>query len=179
MIKGDRVNLIPLREEDVEMIRQWRNKNKDHFYDANEISIDKQKAWYEKYRETSTDRMYVIILKNGEKIGTMALFEINITDRTARLGRVLLLEEYRGQGYAEEAVRLLSDYGFHTMKLFKIKTDTHIDNIDAIAIYARAGFKSITRPIMLLEKINPDCDWKKPLKMEDGDYNERLDIKNN
>lgn len=169
MIKGDRLNLVPLTEEDVELIRQWRNRHKDSFYDANEISAERQKMWYEKYKESPTDRMYIITLKNGEKIGTVALFEMSVPDRTARLGRVLLLEEYRGYGYAEEAVKLLLKYAFETFRLYRIKTDTYIDNIDAIAIYARAGFKTTIRPIILLEKVNPDCDWKKPITIGDDE----------
>lgn len=166
MIKGDRVDLAPLQEKDIEMIRQWRMKYKDHFYDANEITPEQQKIWYSKYKESPTDRMYIIQKKDGEPIGTIAIYEINIQTRTARLGRVLLLEEARGQGYAEEAVKTLLDYADNVMRLYRVTTDTYIDNIDAIAVYARAGFKTTIRPIIILERINKNYDPKKPIRLD-------------
>lgn len=166
MIKGDRLNLVPLTENEVELIRQWRMLYKESFYDANEITPEQQQIWYKKYKESPTDRMYIITLKNGEKIGTMALYEIDIQTRTARLGRVLLTDEGRGRGYAEEAVKLLLDYADNSLRLYRVTTDTYIDNIDAIAIYARAGFKTTIRPIIILERINVNCDRKKPVVLE-------------
>ena len=169
MIKSERIYLKPIGENDIEWLRETRNKYKNNFFDANEISKEQQRSWYERYQENSTDRMFIIKLKSGEYIGTIALYNIDIGSRKAVLGRVLLLEEFRGHGYAEEAVKLLTDYAFSIMKLYKIKVEVHQDNLDALAIYARAGFKTITRPIMVLEKTNYDFDARKPLKIESYD----------
>ena len=163
MLKSKRINFSPVSEEDIEWLRENRNKHKDSFFDAGEISIDQQKAWYGRYKESATDNMYIATLKSGDKIGTIALYNIDIASRTATLGRVLLLEEYRGYGYAEEMVRTMLRVAFEHIRLYKVKVEVHIDNINAIAIYARSGFKSITRPIQLLEATNPNYDRKKPL----------------
>lgn len=164
MIKGNIVDLRPLEEKDIEMVRDWRNKYKEHFFDAGEISKDQQRQWYEKYADSAgRDYMFVIQLKDGTQIGTIALYNINIIERNAELGRVLLLEEFRGHNYSEAAVKMVLELAFGKMKLWKVKISVHLDNIDAIAIYARAGFKTTTRPILLLECINHQLDWKKPV----------------
>lgn len=168
MIKGNTVDLRPLEEKDIEMIRDWRNKNKDHFFDAGEISKDQQRQWYEKYVDSAgRDYMFIIQAKDGTPIGTVALYNINVIERNAELGRVLLLEEYRGHGYSEAAVKMVIELAFEKMRLWKIKVSVHLDNIDAIAVYARAGFKTTTRPILLLECTRPQMDWKKPVVIEE------------
>lgn len=184
MLKSERLILKPIDKDDVEWLRTTRNKHKEHFFDASEISKEQQRQWYAKYVETGgKDQMFIIQLKSGEKIGTVAVYNINVTDRSADFGRFLLLEEYRHHGYAEEAVKCLLDYCFDSMRLYKLKIGVHLDNIDAIAIYARAGFKTSTRPVILLERVNPNFDVKKPMAMSydslsGGDYeNQSSNIK--
>jgi RimJ/RimL family protein N-acetyltransferase len=169
MIKSARLIFKPVDESDIEWLRDTRNKYKDNFFDAHEITREQQKAWYAKYREIGTDNMFIVKLKSGEQIGTIALYDVDITNRTVKLGRVLLLEEFRQRGYAEEMVQTILKLAFDTMKLYKVKVEVHLDNINAIAIYARAGFKSITRPIQLLEAVNPNYDPKKPVTLESYD----------
>lgn len=163
MLKSERLILKPVDEKDIEWLRDVRNRYKDNFFDANEITKEQQKAWYVKYRESGTDQMFIVKLKSGEQIGTIALYDIDITYRTAKLGRVLLLDEFRHHGYAEEMVQTLIKYAFELVRLYKVKVEVHYDNIDAIAIYSRAGFKPITKPIILLEHTNTKLDWSRPL----------------
>ena len=163
------IKIRPLEREDIEKIRNWRNANLDKFFDASYISKEQQRKWYEKYSDSGGTDLMFIIQADGEDIGTIALYNINPGDRTATLGRVLILEDYRGHGYAEEAVGLILDLAFKKMRLFKVKVEAHLDNIDAIAVYARNGFKTTTRPIILMEATNPDTDWKKPIKLSSYD----------
>jgi len=154
----------PLKDEDVELIRQWRNNHRDSFFDASEITKEMQRAWYQRYKETDgKDQMFIMCLKDGTAIGQVAIYNINVADRNADFGRFLLLEEYRGHGYAEECVKGMMEYCFETLRLYKVKIQVHLDNIDAIAIYARSGFKTTTRPILYMERVNPNYDWKKPI----------------
>ena len=169
MLKSEHLMFKPIDESDIEWLRETRNKHKDSFFDSGEISTEQQKAWYERYKESAIDTMYIVELKSGEKIGTIAIYNIDIANRTATLGRVLLLEEYRGQGYAEQMVQTILKMAFEHMRLYKVKVEVHIDNINAIAVYARSGFKSITRPIQLLEAINPNYDRKKPVVIKNYD----------
>lgn len=169
MLKSERLLFKPVDENDIEWLRETRNKHRDSFFDSHEITTEQQKAWYTKYRESGTDHMFQVALKSGEAIGTIALYDIDISNRTAKLGRVLLLEEFRQHGYAEEMVKTILKLAFETIRLYKVKVEVHLDNINAIAIYARAGFKSITRPIQLLEATNPNFDPKKSVRIESYD----------
>jgi diamine N-acetyltransferase len=167
--ESERLRLRLIDEADIEWLRETRNKNRNNFFSAEEITKEQQKAWYERYRESNIDNMFIIQLKDGRSVGTIALYNIDMGTRSAELGRVLILDEFRGHGYAEEAVRVLAECAFNLFRLYRIRVQTHMDNLDAIAVYARAGFKTTTRPIILLEKINPNYDPKKPLVLESYD----------
>jgi RimJ/RimL family protein N-acetyltransferase len=168
MIKTDRLNIRLLEERDIEMIRQWRNIYREHFFDSSEISKEQQRAWYTNYQSTKgTDQMYILELKDGTPIGQCALYNIDITSRKAVFGRFLLLEEFRHVGYAEEAVKGVLNYAFKILRLYKIKVEVFLENIDAIAIYARSGFKTTTKPIILMEAVNYEADPNKPLILEE------------
>lgn len=169
MLKSERLLFRSVNKDDIEWLRETRNKYRGNFFDSHEITKEQQKAWYTKYRESGVDQMFIVSLKSGEQIGTIALYDIDVSNRTAKLGRVLLLEEFRRHGYAEEMVKTIIKLAFETMRLYKLKVEVHLDNIDAIAIYARAGFKSVTRPIQLLEATNPNFDAKKSIKITSYD----------
>jgi len=169
MIKSERLVFKPIDENDLDWLRDSRNKYRDNFFDSHEISKEQQRNWYDRYREVGTDKMFIVKLKSGEQIGTIAIYNIDVSSRTAILGRILLLEEFRHHGYAEEMVKRMLDVAFDSMRLYKVRVETHYENIDAVAIYARAGFKPVTKPILLLEKINPAYDSKKPLNLEGYD----------
>lgn len=165
MIIGSRINLKPIDIDDIEWLRESRNRYHDAFFDAHEISKEQQRAWYDRYKESNTDRMFILQLKNGTNIGTIALYNIDIPSRTAILGRVLLLNEFRGKGYAEEAVKLIYELAFDQLRLYKIKVEVYLTNLDAISIYSRVGFKMNEKPIVLLEAVNPNYDPKKTINV--------------
>src|SRR4030042_1434550 len=105
MITSERLVFKPIDEKDIEWLRDSRNKYKDNFFDSHEITTEQQKAWYVKYRDNGNDKMFIVKLKSGEQIGTIAIYNIDVSNRSAELGRVLLLEEFRHCGYAEEMVQ--------------------------------------------------------------------------
>lgn len=152
-----RLTLRPLAAEDIEMVRQWRNTYRHEFFDTTEITPEMQQAWYQRYlTTTTTDKMFIITLRDGTPIGQLALYDISATNRTAKFGRFLILSEYRGQGYATEAMRSILKYAFKVLQLAKIKLEVYVDNLEAIAVYTKVGFKPPARPIMILEKDNTE-----------------------
>jgi diamine N-acetyltransferase len=166
MLKGDKISLRPIGSGDIEWLRATRNKYRDSFYTRDEISPSQQRAWYDRYVECNTDLMFIIITKDGDKAGTIALYNIKMDDRSADVGRIIVLEEFRGEGYMEEALQLLTDHAFKRMRLFKLKISTYLDNAAAIGLYSKVGFESLQRPVMLLEMRNPDKDvFHTPLEM--------------
>lgn len=58
----------------------------------------------------------------------------------AEVGYGLYKEEHRRQGYMNEIIPWLLDYGFHKMKLNRIEAKTAQDNVASIALLKKFGF---------------------------------------
>jgi len=166
-IKGEKIVLKPIEQKDLERIRLWRNLYSSEFFSGEEISKEQQRLWYERYQASGgKDTMFMVELPNGMQVGTIALYDVSIPDRTARLGRVLLLEEHRGNGYMDEAVQILTNYAFTKMRLYKIRVEVFLTNAVALSLYAKSGYKATTRPMILMEKVNIDYNPLQPLEAE-------------
>ena len=54
-----------------------------------------------------------------------------------------LLEEYRGKGYATEAVEALVDWAWKQDGIHKIKAETLVDNQESISVLEKIGMKKV------------------------------------
>ena len=173
MIKGKRIDLKPISKDDIETLRVWRNKYGSDFFTSDTITKQQQRAWYQHYQDNyGKDFMYIIVLKDGTPVGTIALYNVEMGDRTAEIGRILLAESFRSQGYMEEALKLLIDEAFNKIRIWKLRLSCYLDNAGAISTYHRAGFQSLKRPVMIMEARNPDTDPDKPLVLRDSTCND-------
>jgi diamine N-acetyltransferase len=81
--------------------------------------------------------------ENGIKtIGSIDLFEFEPAHLRAGVG-ILILEGFRGKGYASEALGLLINYAFETLQLHQLFTNISADNTDSIRLFESKGFHYI------------------------------------
>jgi len=171
MIKGKRLDLKPVDRGDIETLRVWRNKHGQNFFTSDTITKQQQRAWYQHYQDNyGRDFMYLIKLKDGTPIGTIALYNVEMADRTADIGRILLLEQFRSQGYMEEALEMLVKEAFEKIRVWKLRLSCYLDNAGAISAYHKVGFQSLLRPVMIMEMKNSDISPEKPLTLHDSAY---------
>ena len=88
-----------------------------------------QWAWY---------AMWMIELRNGSHIGDLCFKGLDETG-TAEIGYGIL-EEYRGQGYAAEAVQAALSWAFQTPDVMVIEAETAIDNAASQRVLEKCGF---------------------------------------
>lgn len=142
-IKGAKVNLIPLKKTDIEIIRKWRNQNRQYFFDKSFISKKQQTQWYTKVYSTNPyDLIFIIQTAKGNLIGTISLCHIDPQKKEAEYVRMLIgNKRYRKKGYAKDASIALLNYAFTKMKLKRIYLSVIKTNINAIMLYRYLGFK--------------------------------------
>jgi RimJ/RimL family protein N-acetyltransferase len=87
----------------------------------------------------------IVDLETDELIGRGMLFDLDLVNRKAMLGIVIGAKAYWGQGYGQEAVRLLLEYAFSLLNLNSVMLGTFSFNRRAIHCYERVGFKEIGR----------------------------------
>jgi RimJ/RimL family protein N-acetyltransferase len=72
-------------------------------------------------------------------------FTVDLVNRTGMLGIVIGEKSRWDQGYGEEAVNLLLDYGFNLLNLNNVMLGTFSFNKRAIRCYEKVGFKLVGR----------------------------------
>src|SRR5699024_7626194 len=91
----ERIILKPLGKEDIEDLRNLRNRMKDFFFTNEDITVEAQKKWYERYLKKENDIMFKAVKKEAPDIfiGTIAIYDIADDLSVAELGRTLVDKE--------------------------------------------------------------------------------------
>ncbi|PAD66479.1 hypothetical protein CHH83_23805 [Bacillus sp. 7586-K] len=80
-------------------------------------------------------------IENDELIGTIGLFRILRGPLQSAIVGYSLDKNNNGKGYATEAVKLIVNYGFTTLKLHRIEAGVMPHNISSIKVLEKAGFE--------------------------------------
>lgn len=144
---GDRIYLAPKgsSEEEIKKFTEWMNDFQVTDYigrTSQIITYDAEKEYLENATRNTSNRSFNIIETEKDKlIGTIALEEINWTERSAVLGIFIGEKDFRNNGYGTEAIKLLLEYGFKYLNLHSIRLDLLSINERAHKCYLKCGFK--------------------------------------
>jgi diamine N-acetyltransferase len=72
-------------------------------------------------------------------IGSIDLFDFDPFHKRAGIG-ILIDEKYRGNGFATEALHLLLEYCFNTLRLHQVFCNIEKANQESINLFTKAGF---------------------------------------
>lgn len=162
MLKGKKVYLTSIEKDDLEQLRNWRNREdyRKYFREYREISRDMQMAWYESkvLKDNSTIMFAIRSNETDSLLGCCGLCYINWVNRHADLSLYIGYENsyIDDMGYAEEACKLLFDYGFKELALNKIWTEIYEFDEKKLALYDKLGFE---RDGFLREQYYHDGKW--------------------
>jgi RimJ/RimL family protein N-acetyltransferase len=126
MIKGKLVGLRAVEREDLVLLRDWRNipEFRKNYREVRELNMANQEIWFERScANNPNDFMFIIQrLEDNKPIGTAGLLYINWIIRSADFSFYIGDNEayIDNEGYAEDAARLLINYGFNNLNLHKI-----------------------------------------------------------
>ena len=146
MFKGQKIYLDAVNKEDLPSLMYWRNlpEYRKHFREYRELNMDMQLRWYEnKVVNDNTTEMFAIRLNDtGELIGCCGLCYINWVHRNADLSLYIGWEKsyIDNEGYAEEACKLLFNYGFKELGMQKIWTEIYCFDEKKLELYKKLGF---------------------------------------
>src|ERR1700739_2879331 len=121
MITGKLTGLRAVEENDLELLKDWRNMPsfRRNFREVRELSSDSQQRWYKMICDhTMRDFMFSIVdLADGKLIGACGLLYINWIIRSADFSFYIGKDHayMDDKGYAEEATKLLIGYGFNNL----------------------------------------------------------------
>ncbi len=122
--------------------------------DFNKNSWDK---WFSFWINNTPNRYYAYIIKRDDNIpiGEVALRYVN--EKEAYCVNIIIEAKYRGNGYSEEALRLLVSIAFNELNAKKIYDDFPKTRVSAEKVFQKVGFKRISEDIVELT----EDDYKK------------------
>ena len=136
------ITLRPITIEDSEHIVKWRNcpDVKQNLYSQDNISINQQRDYYQKYIETKKIFQYIVIA-DGIECGTTFLKKLDNKNRCAEFGIFIGESSLRGRGIGTISTIKTVEIGFNQLHLDRIYLTVFSSNISAIRSYEKAGFK--------------------------------------
>lgn len=106
-------------------------------------SIDEARQWMYMINEGIDNNQYIawaIALKNDPKlIGTITFWNIQPEHYRAEIGYALHTR-FQGRGLMQEAMTVVLDYGFNTLKLHSVEANVNPGNAASIKLLERNGF---------------------------------------
>ena len=143
---GNRIYLSPMSVDDAETYVKWLNDlaTTDGLGNSSRIiSLEDEKEWIKK--SSSSFQFAIVRLEDDTILGNCGFNEINQVMQNAIVGLFIGDEDNRNQGYGQEALNLLLDYGFNYLNLNNIMLKVFSFNERAIQCYKKVGFKEIGR----------------------------------
>lgn len=143
--QGDTTRLRPWRLEDAELrfMRSLDSETLALHEDGIVLptSVELQKAWLEKAAGYKDSDMIRFAMENfeGVTVGWVTLHSRDQKNGTFSFG-VAVYRDYRGQGYAVDAVRTVLKYGFWEQRYQKCNSMCLHSNEASIRIHEKLGF---------------------------------------
>ena len=101
------IYLLPATKDDLELLRIWKNKNKQSFFHKKNISKQEQIKWFEDFEKKDYGHIFIITYK-GIKIGCIGfrIIEENLDIYNVILGD----KKYGGNNLVGIAMQVLCSY---------------------------------------------------------------------
>lgn len=145
VVEGKRIHLREIRLSDANKdYCRWMNDPEVNRFIESRLerwTNKKLRRYISKIKRNPDYLFFVIVLKsNGRHIGNIKIGPINRFHKFGDIGIIIGEKSYWGQGFAAEAIRLLSDFALRKLGLHKLTAGAYADNIGSIKAFRKAGF---------------------------------------
>lgn len=170
----DNILIRPLNENDIELLRAWRNnrENTKFLRDIGYITEEMQKRWYHGYLENEHDLVFAIEDTGDLKrvVGSLSLYDWQKESKTCEIGRIQIGDiEAHGKGIGRKTLVMAMKIAFQSLGIKKIVASVHPDNVQAYHNDMKVGFRVVGEVPsvvggneLLLEMFEEDARSKNP-----------------
>tara|TARA_B100001758_G_C18317890_1_gene561559 strand:+ start:41 stop:523 length:483 start_codon:yes stop_codon:yes gene_type:complete len=146
MLKGEKILLRSLIDSDLDILINIEN-NPDNWKFGSEKKIFTKKDLVNYISNSSASikitKQYRFVIEFSDiPIGFIDLF--NYTEKSCEVG-VFILKKYRNKGFATDALKLIINYSFNSLKLDSIHCSIDIKNVPSNKLFNNCGFKFINQ----------------------------------
>ena len=145
MLSSSRIYLRPVCETDInETYLRWLNNPAVNSYLETRFqpqTLSSLHSYWLSHRDDASSPWFAICLaKQDQHIGNIKLGPINWFHRRGDVSIFIGHQPAWGQGYATEAIKLLSDWAFKSLNLCKLNAGIYAENIGSRRAFEKCGF---------------------------------------
>lgn len=138
------ITLRELEKSDLAQLNSWRNDPELVASLGNNflfISGAVDDAWFNSYLQNRDKAIRLSILSDGKYIGNVNLTSIHPINRSAEYSIMIGVAEERGKKVGLEATQQILRHAFEDRGLNRVYLTVLSDNVAAIGLYEKVGFK--------------------------------------
>lgn len=110
------------------------------------------KDWFDRWVNNIPERYYAYIIKVDENIPVGEVALRYVSEKNSYSVNIIIEAKHRGNGYSEQALRLLIDIAFNEIGADKVFDDFPKSRIKAENLFKKVGFKRVSDDIVELTK---------------------------
>lgn len=144
VLESERLLIKPVEERDLPGLLELRWDADVMRYLIHEaINEKEQNDWFKSLNTKKNLALSIFLKKDGALtlVGTVGLYEIDTRHQRA-VWRIRLTPAVQGMGIGFEATRMTLEYGFRTMNLHKITSNSMAENAAIIKMTHKLGFQN-------------------------------------
>ena len=144
VIEGKRVNLRRMQAADADDVVRWRSNPAilQELFADEPPTCNGHLRWLVEIEKRGDRHEFIIVERvTGRSIGTIGLSDIDRQNSRAEYGILIGEPDAHGKGYGREASELILRYAFAELELHRVYLHVFADNVAAIRLYERAGFR--------------------------------------
>lgn len=143
ILKREHCFLSPLAEEDLSLIKNWRNEQIEVLRQNKILTDEDQKNWFEKVK-TDKNQVLFAILSGDELLGYCGITHLDFSNHRGEVSFIMNTEiaknEPEYEKYFLEVLDMLKAYAFEELKLHKLFTETYEFRKFHIGVLEKFGF---------------------------------------
>jgi diamine N-acetyltransferase len=150
MMTGNKVHIRALEPSDAGILYRWENDTSVwhlsttivpfSFYSIEQYIINSTDLYAHRQLRFMIDKLNG--LDRPKTIGAIDIFEFEPVHMRAGIG-ILIEDDYRGKGYASEALDLLISYAFSTLQLHQVFCNISPENQESLNLFKSKGFELV------------------------------------
>lgn len=142
-------SLIPIRDNDLQLIRKWRNEQIQFLRQENHLTVEDQKLYFKNiilpsFLESNPKIMLFSFMKNSNLIGYGGFVNINWNDGLTEISFLIETNRSKNKTYDEDFTSFLylaKTIGCNELKFKEIYTETYDIRPIHIQILEKNGFQ--------------------------------------
>jgi len=145
---GEKIKLRALEPEDVDVLYRWENDQSmwrvgDTITPFSRFDVEQYVLTADKDIFTARQlRLMIDKLQDDISVGAIDLFDFDPVHKRIGLG-ILIDHEFRGNGFASEALDLVVDYCFKQLMVHQLYANITPDNVKSIQLFESKNFELV------------------------------------